>query len=78
MKHLITAALLALLASPAAAHQCPADMAQVDAALSSASLSAADLARVKQLRAEGEELHNAGRHGASVKALAEAKALLGL
>ncbi|WP_417523160.1 hypothetical protein [Marinovum sp.] len=78
MKHLITAAVLALLAGPAAAHQCPADMAAVDAALKTASLSAADLARVKQLRAEGEQLHRAGSHGASVRALAEAKALLGL
>ncbi len=78
MKHLTTAALLAVLASPAAAHQCPADMAQIDAALPSASLTSANLARVKQLRAEGEELHNAGQHGASVRALAEAKALLGL
>ncbi|WP_323766731.1 hypothetical protein [Marinovum sp.] len=78
MKHLTTAALLALLASPAAAHQCPADMAAVDAALQTASLSAADLAKVKQLRAEGEALHKAGSHAASVKALAQAKALLGL
>lgn len=78
MKQLTIAALLALLAGPAAAHQCPADMAQIDAALPAASLSAADRARVQQLRAQGEELHNAGQHGASVRALAEAKALLGL
>ena len=78
MKHLATAALLTLLAAPATAHQCPADMAQIDAALASASLSAADLARVKQLRAEGEALHKAGSHAASVAKLAQAKALLGL
>ncbi|TNF19707.1 MAG: hypothetical protein EP318_13865 [Rhodobacteraceae bacterium] len=78
MKHLATAALITLLASPAAAHQCPADMARIDRALPSASLAAADLARVKQLRAQGEAQHEAGDHGASVKSLAQAKALLGL
>lgn len=78
MKHLATAALVTLLASPAAAHQCPADMAQIDRALPSASLSAADLAKVRQLRAQGEAQHKAGDHGASVKSLAQAKALLGL
>lgn len=78
MKHLITAALLACLAGPAAAHQCPADMAQIDRALQSARLSAADLAKVKELRAEGEAQHKAGQHGASVKSLAQAKAILGL
>ena len=53
-------------------------MAAVDAALKTANLSAADLAKVKQLRAEGEQLHRAGSHGASVRALAEARKLLGL
>ena len=78
MNHLITAAALALLATPALAGRCPADMAAVDAALKTANLSAADLAKVKQLRAEGEQLHRAGSHGASVRALAEARKLLGL
>jgi len=78
MKHLATAALLALLAAPVAAHQCPADMAQIDRALKTASLSAADLAKVRQLRAEGEAQHKAGQHSASVKSLARAKAIPGL
>ncbi|WP_343082393.1 hypothetical protein [Ostreiculturibacter nitratireducens] len=66
-------------AFPAAAFQCPADMADIDAALASgASLSEADLARVRELRAEGEELHAAGNHQASVDALHEAKRILGL
>lgn len=78
MKHLITAALLAFFASPAVAFQCPADMAAIDAALKTASLSATDLARVKQLRADGEALHRSGSHQASVDALAEARTLLGI
>jgi hypothetical protein len=75
---LATAATLALLAGPALAFQCPADMAAIDAALATASLSEADMAKVKELRAKGEEEHAAGNHQASVDALAEAKALLGL
>lgn len=78
MKTLITAVLLTFLASPVFAFQCPADMAAIDAALETATLSAADLARVKELRATGEAEHAAGNHQASVDALAEAKALLGL
>lgn len=78
MKHLATAALVILLASPAAAFQCPADMAQIDRALPSASLSSADLAKVRQLRAQAEAQHKAGDHEASVNSLAQAKAILGL
>lgn len=66
------------LALPAQAFQCPADMAEIDAALATASLSAEDLARVQELRAQGEALHASGDHQASIDALAEAKALLGL
>ncbi|MDH3262971.1 MAG: hypothetical protein OEM24_03115 [Paracoccaceae bacterium] len=66
------------LAAPAHAFQCPADMAAIDAALATASLSAEDLARVQELRAQGEALHAAGSHQASVDALAEARALLGI
>jgi hypothetical protein len=77
MKRLFLAAAL-LAASPALAFQCPADMAAIDAALASATLSAEDLARVQELRAEGERLHAAGDHQASVDTLAEAKRLLGI
>ena len=78
MKMLITASLLAFLAAPAFAFQCPADMKAIDAALETATLNEADLARVKELRATGEAEHAAGNHQASVDALAEAKKLLGL
>ncbi|WP_112322403.1 hypothetical protein [Oceanibium sediminis] len=75
---LATATLLALATTPALAFQCPADMAEIDAALTTASLSAEDLARVQELRAEGEAQHTAGNHQQSVDLLAEAKMLLGL
>ena len=76
MKMLVTTAFLALLAGPALAFHCPADMAAIDAALETATLSDEDLARVKELRAMGQAEHEAGNHQASVDALAEAKALL--
>jgi hypothetical protein len=69
----------ALLASPAYAFHCPADMAKIDAALKAGtSLSAAQLEKVTSLRAEGERLHNAGNHGDSVKVLGEAMKILGI
>ncbi|WP_435259728.1 hypothetical protein ACSBLW_08225 [Thioclava sp. FR2] len=76
-RHLLAAA-FALFAAPAFAFHCPADMAAIDAALPNASLSEADLAKVKELRAKGEELHAAGDHQGSVDALAEAMKLLGI
>lgn len=66
-----------LFASSALAFHCPADMKKIDDALAAGpALSAEQLAEVKQLRAEGETLHNAGKHQASVDALAKALALL--
>ncbi|ASY63682.1 conserved hypothetical signal peptide protein [Sinorhizobium sojae CCBAU 05684] len=60
------------------ANSCPSQMAEIDAALQTASLSEADMNRVKQLRQQGEELHNAGDHAGSEAALGEAKRLLGI
>ena len=78
MKPLITAALVAFLATPAFAFQCPADMRAIDAALATAQLTPEQLAKVQELRATGEAEHAAGNHQASVDALAEAKAILGI
>ncbi len=78
MKRTLIAAAFTLVAAPAFAFQCPADMSAIDAALATASLSAEDLAKVQELRAQGEALHASGDHQASVDALAEAKAILGL
>ena len=67
----------ALLSAPLWAMQCPAMMAKIDAALQSTPPSdPAVLAQVQDLRAEGEELHNAGNHSQSEQVLGEALKLL--
>ncbi|MFD2854556.1 hypothetical protein [Seohaeicola zhoushanensis] len=53
-------------------------MARIDEALKTATLAEADMAKVKELRAKGEEEHKAGNHAASVQTLGEALKLLGL
>jgi hypothetical protein len=53
-------------------------MAEIDEALPTASISDKDRQRVEELRAQGEKLHAAGDHDGSMKALKEAKQLLGL
>ena len=69
----------ALIATPALASHCPKDMAAIDAALAkNPSLSAEQMTEVKALRAEGEKLHKAGDHGASVQALEKAMGILGI
>jgi len=79
MKALLAAAALAVtLAGPAFAFQCPSDIAKIDAALQTASLSDDQKAQVTQLRDEGQRLHQAGQHQASVDTLAQAKAILGI
>ncbi len=80
MKKLVLAAALATFAaSPAFAYHCPADMAQIDAALAKKpDLSAEEMGKVKALRAEGEQLHKAGDHSRSVEVLSEAKGILGI
>ena len=54
-------------------------MKAIDAKLAtSPKLSEADAAKVKQLRAEGEAAHKAGKHDDSMKALGDAKKILGI
>lgn len=65
-------------ATPALAHQCPALMAEIDAALETTEVAGTDLERVQALRQEGEDLHNAGAHADSEAALNEALEILGL
>lgn len=80
MKRLVLAVAIAMFAAtPAFAYHCPAEMAQIDAALAKKpSMPADQLAEVKSLRAEGEALHKAGDHDRSLKVLGEAKQMLGL
>lgn len=69
---------LALLAGTALAHNCPNEMKAIDAKLPNVKLSNEHAAKVKELRAEGEAAHKAGKHDDSMKALGEAKKLLGI
>ena len=79
MKPFAFAAALMLAAAPALANHCPTDMAKIDEALASGTeLSEAELTEVKALRAEGEELHKAGDHAASVEELGKAMEILGI
>ena len=80
MKHLALAAILSIaVAAPAMAFHCPKDMADIDAALAkNPSLSADQMTEVKQRRADGERLHNSGKHQEAVDTLAKAKEILGI
>lgn len=68
-----------MLAAPAFAFHCPADMRKIDAALAeSPALTSEQMEEVRKLRAEGEALHDAGRHQESVDTLASAMRILGI
>ena len=79
MKRLLFAAVLAVSAGFALAHNCPNEMKAIDAKLATnPKLSDADMAKVKQLRSDGEAQHKAGKHDDSMKSLGEAKKILGI
>jgi hypothetical protein len=77
MKYLVTVFLMCA-SSLSFAHNCPNEMKAIDAALTKTKLAGADLAKVKTLRADGEKAHADGKHSESMKALGEAKKLLGI
>ena len=77
MKKVFFAA-FALASAAAFAHNCPNEMKAIDAKLSSTKLAGADLAKLKALRADGETMHKAGKQDESMKALGEAKKMLGI
>ena len=74
----LTVVSIALMSSMAFAHNCPNEMKAIDAKMTSAKLSDTDLAKVKALREDGEKFHKAGKHDDSMKALGEAKKMLGI
>jgi hypothetical protein len=76
MKRLLFATLIALASPFSFAHNCPNEMKAIDAALPKAKLDAKQSAEVKKLRAEGEQLHKAGKHSESMAALGRAKGIL--
>jgi Spy/CpxP family protein refolding chaperone len=90
MKRTMLATAVALAVStvasaPAVAFHCPRDMIKIDETLAtkhhwmrSTSVSGSQLARIKALRADGERLHQSGKHEEPVEALAEAMKILGI
>jgi hypothetical protein len=79
MKRSLIALSLAAACGVALAHNCPNEMKAIDAKLATnPKLAEADAARVKKLRADGEAAHKSGKHDDSMKALGEAKKLLGI
>lgn len=75
----ILAVLLFSTGSLAFAHNCPNEMKAIDAKLGAAKdVSAENMTKIKALRADGEKLHKEGKHGESMKALGDAKKLLGI
>ncbi len=78
MKQLLIGSLAMFFATIASAHGCPGEMRAIDAKVPMTVLPAAEMSKVKALREEGEKLHKEGKHSDSMKALAEAKKLLGI
>lgn len=78
MKKSLVFIALSMTASLAWAHGCPGEMKKIDAKMPSATLDAKTMAKVKELRAKGEQLHGEGKHTESMNTLAEAKKLLGI
>ena len=65
------------LAQPAFAGGCPGMVKQIDKKIEASQVSGSKMKAVMELRNEGEALHKSGNHGASVKTLKKALALLG-
>lgn len=63
----------------ALAFHCPSDMKKIDEALAkNPKLTVEQMSEVKNLRAEGETLHKAGKHQESVDTLSKAMKILGI
>jgi hypothetical protein len=75
---LATAAILAALAGPAFANQCPTLAAKAEEALKTSTLDDAGKAKVTELIATGMSQHDAGNHAESEATLGEALKLLGM
>jgi hypothetical protein len=78
IRNIVVAISLALASSVALANSCPREMKAIDAALPKAKLSDSQMAEVKKLRAQGEQLHKDGKHSDSMAALGKAKKILGI
>lgn len=81
MKLLHFAAMICLLifSSGAFAYRCSIDMRKIDEALAKKpAISEAQEAEIKKLRAEGEMLHQKGKHQEALEALHKAMEILGV
>jgi hypothetical protein len=68
---------LGFASATAFAMHCPADMKKIDEALAkNPTLTAEQMADVKKFRAQGEDLHKAGKHQESLDTLGKAMAIL--
>lgn len=77
MRRLFVFLAAALVSLPLWAMHCPQDMAKIDEMLQNDPPSDPEVvAKVKELRAEGEALHKAGDHTESARVLGEALDLL--
>ncbi len=76
---LITAVGLMLAASNAFAFHCPKEMKKIDDALAAKpNITAEQMTEVRRLRAEGETLHNQGKHQESLDTLGKAEKILNI
>jgi hypothetical protein len=79
VKRIILSVALTLASASAFAFHCPKDMKKIDAAMAKhPKLSAEQMSEVKEYRADGEALHKAGKHQASVDTLAKAMNILNI
>lgn len=77
--HFVAMISLLIFSSGAFAYRCVIDMRKIDEALSKQpAITEAQAQEVRKLRAEGEVLHNKGKHKESVEALHKALEILGV
>lgn len=79
MRKTLSFIILTLASTAAFAFQCPTDVAAIDEALAgNPELTEEQMSKVEELRDQGEQLHEEGKHQESVDTLAEAKEILGI
>ena len=77
MPRLLLLVCATVLSAPLWAMQCPSLMIRIDDKLNSdPPRDAATLAKVRQLRTEGEELHDSGNHSQAMQVLGQALKIL--
>ena len=76
---LTLAATVAVAQTTAPTDNCPNEMKAIDAALPNVrQRTASQMNEINRLRAQGEKLHNEGKHTESMAALAKAKKIMGI